>query len=87
MPGAVDLLLAMGWVYETPAAQEEGAAGSSSATAEPAEAEPALVIPAGKYMSMAEVRRIEDQKDLVRKEQRTATSDAVRRAGQQQQKA
>lgn len=36
---------------------------------------------AGKFMSMKEVRMIEDQKDRSRKEARTATVEALRRQG------
>ncbi|GFH19094.1 PUB domain-containing protein, partial [Haematococcus lacustris] len=60
VPGAVELLLAFGWVKDD-------------------DAEDTIVIPAGKYMSMKEVRMVEDQKEVVRKQQRAATTEAIRR--------
>jgi len=40
---------------------------------------------AGKFMTMKEVRQIEDQKDRARKDARVAQTEAIRRAQQQQQ--
>lgn len=70
-PGALDLLLALGWVNEEMQVEE----GSESF----------LVIPSGKYMSMADYRMIETQKENARREASKATAEIVRRAAQAQQ--
>ncbi|GFH07748.1 PUB domain-containing protein [Haematococcus lacustris] len=109
-PGAVELLLAFGWVKDDdaedtiviPAGQIHllQAAGSHIRSVVAPRCSPvsshtnclpvgpviSILCPwvcavpcAGKYMSMKEVRMVEDQKEVVRKQQRAATTEAIRR--------